>query len=152
MIDSRPTGPDDAPGAEEVETVNPVALVEAYIAALNSRDPDRIAALVADAFVNEHTSRHRQSLEGRSAYRERLPIFLAGFPKLEYEVEDVVHEGAKVVVAYRLRADRIGEQGEAPMPIDVRGVFRFRVVDGEIAHRVDYFDGVTIEEQIGRRP
>ena len=129
-----------------------VATVAAYLAALNSRDPDRIAALVTDDFINEHTSPSRQGVRGRDAYRARLDDFLSTFPKLDYEVEDTVVEGAKVVVAYRLRADRLGDGADrSPKPIDVRGVFRFVLRDGAIAHRVDYFDRITVEQQIGVR-
>ena len=129
-----------------------VDVVAAYLDALNHRDADAIARVVTADFVNEHTSARGQTVHGRAAYRERLDGFLTTFPVLRYDVEDVVAEGAKVVVAYRMRAQHAGPDGAGPwLPIDVRGVFRFVVRDGKIAHRVDYRDGITVEEQLGLR-
>lgn len=94
-------------------------------------------------FVNEHTSVLGRSLVGRDAYRQRLPGFFAQLPDLRYDVEDVVADGAKVVVAYRLHARPAGKD------VTVRGVFRF-VVDGPlIAQRTDYWDSGDYLRQIG---
>ena len=71
---------------------------------------------------------------------------------MHYEVEDLVIDDARAVVAYRMVADFAGADGaQDPKPIDVRGVFRFEVRDGCIAHRVDYRDGITVEQQLGVR-
>jgi hypothetical protein len=34
-------------------------------------------------------------------------------------------------------------------PVVIRGVFRFRVEDGLIAHRADYWDGADFQRQVG---
>ena len=52
-------------------------------------------------------------------------------------------EGDKVVAAYVMTATSQGH------PIRLRGVFRFVVRDDAIAHRVDYWDGVTYLRQTG---
>jgi steroid delta-isomerase-like uncharacterized protein len=127
-------------------------VVLAYLDALNRADPDAVAALVSEDFVNEHTSARGQTLHGRVAYRARLDEFLATFPALNYDVEDIVAEGAKVVVAYRMTAHHAGAGGAGTrVPIDVRGVFRFVVAGDRITHRVDYRDGITVEQQLGLR-
>lgn len=127
-------------------------VVLGYIDALNSHDADAIAACVTEDFFNEHTTARGQSLRGRANYRERLDSFLASFPVMHYEVEDLVVDDARAVVAYRMVADFAGADGaQAVKPIDVRGVFRFEVRDGHIAHRVDYRDGITVEQQLGLR-
>lgn len=125
----------------------------AYMAALNTHDPDVIAACVTDDFVNQHLSIRGHSLTGRTAYRERLDIFLATFPVLRYDIEDMVTQDDRSMVAYRMRADYAGPDGTAaPKPIDVRGVFHLRVRDGLIAYRADYRDAATVEQQLGLRP
>jgi predicted ester cyclase len=139
------------------------AAVLAYLDALNAGDPDRIAACVTDDFHNEHTSALGRSLRGRRAYRERLPTFLGQFAGLRYEVEDLLVDGERAAVAYRLScrwrpADGATGEGatgdgtsgdEVPgVPVTIRGMFRFRVVDGAIAHRVDYWDGAEFQRQI----
>lgn len=120
---------------------DPRAVASSFVASFASGDPDRIAAHVAADFVNEHTAALGSGCVGRDEYRRRLPGFLADFEDLRYEPEDVVVEGDRVVVAYRMTARHGGE------PIDLRGVFRLRIVDGLIAHRVDYWDALTFLKQ-----
>lgn len=121
-------------------------MVEAYLAALGGGDPDAVAALVAEDFTNEHTSSAGVSVQGRAAYRERLPGFLGEFEGLRYDVEDVLVEGDRAAVAYRMTARWRGEHA-----IVIRGVFRFRVADGLVADRVDCFDSADFERQVGLR-
>jgi predicted ester cyclase len=133
------------------------AAVLAYLDALNTGDPDRIAAAVTEDFDNEHTSARGVRVRGRAAYRERLPGFLAAFAGLHYELEDLLVDGDRAAVAYRMT----GRMHAAPMLaahaplggdprvlITVRGMFRFRVRDGLIAHRVDYWDGEQVAAQL----
>jgi steroid delta-isomerase-like uncharacterized protein len=118
--------------------VTPAETVLAYIDALNAHDADGVAALVTADFWNEHTSSMGTSVRGRRAYRERLDGFLAAFVDLRYVVEDVIAEGSKVAVPYSMTAVMDGA------PIEVRGMFRFEVRDGAIAHRVDYWDSAGL--------
>jgi steroid delta-isomerase-like uncharacterized protein len=119
-----------------------------YVSALNSGDADRIAACVTDDFINEHTSTLGHSVRGREAYRERLPAFLGQFQGLHYEIEDVVVEDERAAVAYAMRCTWVDEDGR-PVPASIRGVFRFRVADGAVAHRVDYWDSAEFQRQVG---
>jgi ketosteroid isomerase-like protein len=80
---------------------------------------------------------------GRAAYRDALDGFLARFRDLHYEVEDTLVEGNRAAVAYRLTAMVDGR------PLSIRGVFRLWVRDGQVAHRVDYWDGAEAARQIG---
>jgi steroid delta-isomerase-like uncharacterized protein len=115
-----------------------------YIAALNSGDPDAIAACVTEDFVNEHTSAVGHSLQGRAAYRERLPRFLGEMQGLHYDVEDLIAEGDRCALPYTMRGTWCGH------PFSIRGIFRIRVRDGLIAHRVDYWDSLEFMRQTGR--
>jgi ketosteroid isomerase-like protein len=120
-----------------------------FLDALNAADPDRIAACVADDFHNEHTSTLGHSLRGRAAYRERLPLFLGQFADLNYDVEDLVVDGDRAAAAYRMSCRWLDDDGHAH-PVTIRGVFRFRVADGAIAHRVDYWDSGEFQRQIAQ--
>ncbi len=121
--------------------------VVGYLDALNSHDADVIAACVTSDFHNEHTSSLGHSVHGRDAYRERLVGFLAGFDGLRYELEDLVVEDDRAVAAYRMSFRASGSDGVV-RPVEIRGVFRFRVLDGLIAHRVDYWDGLEFRRQV----
>ena len=131
------------PGALGHERVTAEQAGRTYLAALNSGDVDRIAARVSEDFYNEHTSALGTSLRGRDAYRERLPSFLAAFGGLHYEVEDLIVAGDRAAVAYRMTATWHGET-----PVTIRGMFRFRVEGGLIAHRIDYWDSAEFERQV----
>ena len=128
--------------ATEAAATSAAAL--AYIAALNGGDADAIAARVTEDFVNEHTSAVGHSLQGRAAYRERLPQFLGEMQGLHYDVEEMLVDGDRCAVAYRMSASWCGH------PFSIRGVFRMRMRDGLVAHRVDYWDSLDFLRQTGR--
>jgi ketosteroid isomerase-like protein len=117
----------------------------AYVASLGAGDPDAVAAWVSPDFWNEHTSALGASCRGRDEYRRRLNGFLAEFRDLRYDVEEVVAEADRVVVAYTMRARWRGERDVA-----IRGVFRLRIEDGLVAHRADYWDGTEFLRQTGQ--
>lgn len=126
-------------GRAELTAQRTRATVLHYIDSLNAHDADRIADCVTADFVNEHTSVLGHSRRGRAEYRAALEQFLAGFADLHYEVEDVVAEGDRAALAYRMSFRRDGRS------VTVRGVFRFVVDDaGLIAHRVDYWDSAAV--------
>lgn len=124
----------------------PAATALAYLASFSSRDPEAIAAHVTEDFVNEHASALGTGCTGRDEYVRRLPSFLERFPELAYHVEQVVEDGDRVAVAYRLTATS-GEQ-----PVELRGVMLFEIVDGLIARRTDYWDSLGYLRQIGAAP
>jgi ketosteroid isomerase-like protein len=133
--------------AREHRRMAPATTIEAvgrYLAALNAHDADAVAAAVTGDFVNEHTSARGVSRAGRTAYRQALDGFLGRFVGLRYEVEDTLVDGNRAVVAYTMTAVVDGR------PIAIRGVFRFVVRDGLVAHRVDYWDGAEFDRQIGQ--
>jgi ketosteroid isomerase-like protein len=117
------------------------AAVRGYIAALNGADADEIAACVGPDFHNEHTSAAGRSLRGRDAYRSALTGFLAEFEDLRYEIEELIVQDDRAAAAYRMSFRRLGR------PVVIRGMFRFRVADGLIVHRVDYWDGAEFARQ-----
>jgi steroid delta-isomerase-like uncharacterized protein len=117
-----------------------------YISALNGHSADAIAACVSEDFVNEHTSALGRSLAGRAAYRAALTGFLSDFAGLRYEVEDLVAEAGRAMLAYRMSFTLLSAGGRA---VSIRGVFRFRVgADGLITHRTDYWDSGEVERQL----
>ncbi len=117
--------------------------VEQYLTALSAGDVDAVVRLVTDDFRNEHTSTLGSSSAGRDTYRERLPGFLAQFAALHYEVVDIITEGDRVSVRYRLTANFEGH------PLDIPGVMLFEVRDGLIARRTDVWDSLTFLRQTG---
>jgi ketosteroid isomerase-like protein len=124
--------------------VTAAAVARSYVESFASGDPDVIAAHVTDDFVNEHTAALGSGCVGRDEYRDRLPGFLATFSGLRYDIEDVVADGDRATVAYTMRATHDSH------PIEIRGVMRIEVRDGEVARRVDYWDALTFLKQTGQ--
>ncbi len=114
-----------------------------YLAAFATGDPAAVVAHVGDDFVNEHTAALGSGCIGRGEYARRVPGFLASMPGLRYEIEDVVADGQRVAVAYTLHT-HVNDRDVA-----VRGAMWFRVEDGLIAHRVDYWDSLVFQQQAG---
>ncbi len=122
---------------------SPTAVCVGYLEAFATGDPDAVAAFVTDDFVNEHTAALGTGCIGIDEYRRRLPGFLASMPGLHYVIEDVMAEDDRVVAAYTLHTTMNDR------PIAVRGVMRFVVRDGRIAHRIDYWDSLVFQRQAG---
>jgi ketosteroid isomerase-like protein len=114
-----------------------------YLQSFATGDPSAVVANVTDDFVNEHTSAMGSGCEGKEEYSRRVPGFLASMPGLRYDVEDVVADGDRVMAAYTLHT-HVNERDVA-----VRGVMRFLVRDGLIAHRTDYWDSMVFKQQAG---
>lgn len=120
--------------------------VRRYLAALNARDADVVADCVSAGFVNEHTAALGRTVTGRAAYRARLDGFLAEFADLHYEVEEMLVDGDRAAVAYRM-SFRLVSAGK--VPVRIRGMFRFKVdADGLVAHRIDYWDSAEVHRQL----
>ncbi len=124
--------------------MTPRDAASSYLAAFASGEPDQIAAHVTEDFVNEQVSALGVGCVGREEYRRRLSRFLADFRGLRYEIEDIVSDGDRVVVAYTMRATHSEHE------VRMRGVMRFVVRDAMIAQRSDYWDGLTFLQQVGQ--
>ncbi len=135
------------------EKRTPEEVVRAYISALNAGDMDAIAGHVSDDFVNEHTAALGESVVGRDVYRRHLQRFLCAFKDLNYQLEEVIVDGDKVAVAYMMSAIWLGTDAGARQhkAFSIRGMFRFKVSQGLITHRVDYWDSAEFERQVCQR-
>ena len=121
----------------------PTEICVGYLEAFATGQPDVVASFVTDDFVNEHTAALGTGCEGIDEYRRRLPGFLSSMPGLRYDIEDVIADGDRVWAAYTLRTTA------NERPIAVRGVMRFVVRDGRVAHRTDYWDSLVFRQQAG---
>jgi predicted ester cyclase len=127
-----------SPGAQPA-----AAVCRGYLEAFSTGEPEAVASFVTDDFVNEHTAAIGGGCVGIDEYRKRLPGFLASMPGLRYDIEDIVADGDRACAAYTLRTT-VNDK-----PIAVRGVMRFFLRDGKIAHRIDYWDSLVFQRQAG---
>lgn len=124
--------------------IAPREIALSYMASFASGDPDKIVSHLAEDFRNNQTGALGKSCTGREVYRERLVGFLDSFRNLRYQPEEVVAEGQRVAVTYRMRAEADGK------PIDIPGVMMITVADGKITSRSDYWDGLSYLKQTGK--
>ena len=125
------------------DSSNPSDVVRSYLASFDNRDPDEIAAHVSDDFVNHHTSALATGSVGKAAYLDRLPEFLDSMPGLEYRIDELIASGADVAVFYTMTGRWQDEHN-----FQLAGAQRFRVEDGLIVHRSDYWDSAVFQRQI----
>lgn len=118
-------------------------LATEYLAGLSAHDADRVADLVAVDFVNEHTGVMGEGCVGREVYRERLAGFFSQLADLNYQLESLIVDGGRVAAPYVLTATIDGT------PIRVRGVMIIETANGYITRRTDYWDGLTVTQQLG---
>jgi steroid delta-isomerase-like uncharacterized protein len=120
-----------------------VDVVRTYLDAFSDGDPDVIAALVTDDFVNEHMSELGSGCVGRDEYRRRLPGFLTTFVGATYTIESIgaLDRPGEVVARYRFSARY------ETKPIDIAGMMWFEVRDGRIARRTDLWDSLSFLRQ-----
>lgn len=140
---------------------DPLAVATAYLEALGGDEPDAVAALVSDGFVNEHQNTLGSGCVGRDVYRERLAGFFAGFPGRSYAIDkiavgstDPTSGVTDVVARYRFRTGVVvGSGSEArTASLDIPGVMWIEVANGEVVRRVDTWDAMTYFEQSGDTP
>ena len=123
-----------------------VDVARTYLEAFASGDPDAIAALVTENFVNEHLSELGSGCVGRDEYRQRLDGFLATFAGATYTIETIggLDRPGEVIARYRFIARYEGT------PIDIAGMMWFAVRDGLIARRTDLWDSLSFLRQTGQ--
>jgi len=111
-----------------------------YLAAFASGDADTVAACVTHDFVNEQVGELGTGCQGADTYRQRLRQFLQDFEGLYYTVQSAISEGDRVAVVYQMHF------AHGPQNIDIPGVMIIQVRDGLVAHRADYWDGLTYQK------
>ena len=110
-------------------------------------------AIVDELVAPQFTSHDwpERSATGPRAFRDFYAGLRAAFPDTRYTVEDLVSEGDKVVVRWRLNATHKGEfRGVAATgrQITLRGVAIYRVQGGKLMERWVVVDLLGLMEQI----
>ena len=122
----------------------PADVAASYLAAFGSRDPARIASHVSEDFINRHTSvLGGAGCDGKAAYLERLPGFIASMVDLHYEAERLVADGPDVAAFYTMTG-----RWQGGAEFSLRGVQHLRIEDGRITQRTDYWDSAGFLAQV----
>ena len=94
-------------------------------------------------------------INGRDGIRNLWNMFLVGFPDLHSTVEDVISEGDKLVLRWRIKGTHTGEfMGVAPSnkQIDLPITEIFRIANGQLAEAWDQWSLCGLMQQISANP
>jgi steroid delta-isomerase-like uncharacterized protein len=110
--------------------------------------------LVAKDYLG-HSGAEGPETHGREGYRKFFATQREAFPDIEYEIEDQIAEGDKVVTRWTARATHTGEfQGIPPTgrPGTVTGMTIFRIADGSVVECWTNMDELGMMQQLGVIP
>jgi len=120
---------------------------------LNERKLDEAFALYAEDYIYHGPG--GMELRGRQAIRDLWVVFFVGFPDLHTTVDDMIAEGDKLAVRWRIEGTHTGEfMGIAPTnrKIEIGLNEIFRVENGQWAEAWDQYDMYGLMQQIGAIP
>jgi len=128
------------------------AVVRQVLALIDERNLDAAFELYALDYIYHGPA---GELRGRDSIRGLWGVFLTGFPDLHATIEDMISEGDKVVLRWRVEGTHTGEfMGIAPsnMKITLPITVIFRVANGQLVEAWDQFDQLSLMQQIGAIP
>jgi ketosteroid isomerase-like protein len=117
-------------------------VVLSYLESFSTGEPGLVASHVTEDFENNQMGVLGQCFVGQNLYLERLTGFLGVFTDLKYITEEIICDGNKVAIAYRMTANVDG------CGINIPGVMTITLRKGMICKRNDYWDGLTYQKQI----
>lgn len=136
--------------ARESQARDSETVVREVLELINERNLDDAFAMYALDYIYHGPG--GQELRGRGAIRGLWEVFLAGFPDLSASVDDVIVQGDKLVLRWRVAGTHTGEfLGVAPTGKEVSlGITEiFRIADGQLAEAWDQYDRLDLMQQIG---
>jgi steroid delta-isomerase-like uncharacterized protein len=125
------------------------AVIHQVLALIDERNLDEAFELYALDYIYHGPA---GELRGRDGIRGLWEVFLTGFPDLHSTVLDIISEGDKVVLRWRIEGTHTGEfLGVAPsdkkITLDVTEIFR--VENGQLVEAWDQWDRLGLMQQIG---
>lgn len=130
-------------------------LIREYVAAWESRDPDRIAAFHAPAGIFQLHSGDAGPVHGREAIRDAFAAFLTQFPDLTFVEQELIEGEWGWVVCWRMSAalaqpfavgERVAEPGAR---FEIDAIDMITASRGRIDAKHTYLDWQAGLEQMG---
>jgi steroid delta-isomerase-like uncharacterized protein len=144
---------DSAQLAAQNQSEQNKALCHQIFDLLNQRKLDEAFALYAEDYIYHGPG--GAELRGRQAIRDLWGIFFVGFPDLHATIDDLIVEGDKLAVRWRIEGTHTGEfMGIAPTnrAIEIGLNELFRVANGQAVEAWDQYDMYGLMQQIGAIP
>jgi steroid delta-isomerase-like uncharacterized protein len=128
------------------------AVVYRWFDMINKHDLSLIDEVVSDDY---RLGEFGMELKGPEALKQAFTIGYAGFPDLNYRIDDIIVQGDKVAVRYTRTGTHRGEyHGFAPKNkwTEVAGALFYRLAGGRIVEALGYSDRLTLFKQIDVTP
>jgi len=139
--------PQQAPAPDPLQ-VNK-ALVRRYIEeVLSANRMEKLDEMLGPDFADS-TPGALGSETGPDIIRAAQGRIRALFPTVQYQVEDLVAEGDKVVARYTVRAATKEEEGIPSQKVEITGMTLFRIADGRIREVWIINDQMELYRQLG---
>jgi len=119
---------------------------------INEHDLSMIDYAISDDYS---VSEFGMELKGPEALKQAFTTGFAGFPDLNYRIDDLIAQGDKVAVRYTRTGTHSGEyHGFAPNNkwTEVTGAFFYRLAGGKIVEALGYSDRLALLQQMGVSP
>jgi steroid delta-isomerase-like uncharacterized protein len=126
-------------------------VVEQAFTALNAHDIDTYLKLLDDSFVSE-SELSSGPISGPAGVRKMLEMYLAAFPDLHFEIEQILTSGDHVISCYRATGTHKGDFfGITPTntSITLRGCTVGEMRDGKSIRSRIYADHAKLFQQLG---
>ena len=138
------------------------ALVRRYYEeVLSKRDPSQVEEIFASDYVYHIADAPPKLPPGLEGVKKLVTMLLSGYTNLQFNVEDQIAEGDKVVTRLTGHSDNIGPIRAASGPTDpsiaakanvIPGISIERIVDGKIVESWAVFDTSAMMELAGVTP
>jgi steroid delta-isomerase-like uncharacterized protein len=134
--------------------VGNTATLEGMYERINAHDVDGFCDYLADDFVEHETAPGLAPT--KEGVRQFFTLYMAGFPDLHFEAEDILASGDKVVGRVRCTGTNTGEFMGMPATgksVTVQAIDIIRVGDDDLAHEHwGVFDALAMMQQLGAIP
>lgn len=125
------------------------ALVRRYIEeVLSANRLEKLDEMLGPDF-EDSTPGALGSETGPNIIREAQGRIRALFPAVQYQIDDLVAEGDKVVARYTVRAATKEEEGIPSQKVEITGMTLFRIADGRIREVWIINDQMELYRQLG---
>lgn len=121
------------------------------------KEQDRLHGGPADDLCTDGYTAHLASFPAMdlAGHKEFSAAFYAGFPDLEHRVDEVIAEGDRVAVRFRVTGTNTESFMGSPAsgkPIEFDGLALMTVESGKVTELWGQFDQIGVVQQIGASP
>lgn len=123
--------------------------------ALNSRDVERMRAVMSDDFVEHEEIPVPPGDSDKARVAQMFSLMFSAFADFTMTIDDTITEGDKVVCRVRITGTHQGEFMGIPATgraVEVPAVDILRVVDGRVVEHWGVMDNMAMMQQLGVAP